>query len=80
MGQGGFTVGTKRSGDSELASLTVSMLLSLAYFVAVCWIFPVIPMAIVSIFELPVTAFFALWLGGSLFTGLTLYLNFRKRK
>ena len=80
MGQGGYRVGTKGSRDSELASLTVSMLLSLAYFVAVCWIFPVIPMAIVSIFELPVTAFFALWLGGSLFAGLTLYLNFRKRK
>jgi len=80
MWQGGSGVGTKRNGDSELGNLTVSMLLSLAYFVAVCWIFPVIPMAIVSVFELSVTAFLALWLGGSLFAGLTLYFNFRKRK
>lgn len=73
-------VGTRRTGNSELANLTISMLLSLAYFVAVCWIFPVIPMAIFTIFELSVTAFLALWLGGSLFAGLTLYFNFRKRK
>ena len=73
-------VGTRRTGNSELANLTISMLLSLAYFLAVCWIFPVIPMAIFTIFELSVTAFLALWLGGSLFAGLTLYFNFRKRK
>jgi|GEM_PF-3759067 len=73
-------VGTGRTGNSELANLTISMLLSLAYFFAVCWIFPVIPMAIFTIFELSVTAFLALWLGGSLFAGLTLYFNFRKRK
>jgi len=73
-------VGTRRTGNSELANLTISMLLSLAYFFAVCWIFPVIPMAIFTIFELSVTAFLALWLGGSLFAGLTLYFNFRKRK
>lgn len=72
-------MGTKKTGNSELANLTVSMLLSLAYFVTVCWIFPVIPVAIVSILELSVTAFLILWLGGSLFAGLTFYY-FRKRK
>lgn len=73
-------MGTKKTEDSELASLTVSMLLSLAYFVAVCWILPVIPMAIVTMFGWPFTAFLALWLGGSLVTGLAFYYYFRKRE
>ena len=73
-------MGTKKARDSELAGLTVSVLLSLAYLLAICWVFPVIPMAIVSALGLPWTDFPVLWLGGSLFTGLAFYYYSKKRK
>jgi hypothetical protein len=56
------------------------MLLSLAYFVAICWIFPVIPMIIVLMYGLPFTSFLILWLIGLPFTGLAFYYFYKTRK
>jgi len=71
---------TEETRDSELAGLTVSMLLSLAYFVTVCWVFPVIPMLVVLIYGLPFTTFMAIWLCGLPFAGLALYYFYKTRK
>jgi len=59
--------------NSELANLTVSMLLNLVYFVAVSWVLPVIPMLIVLMCGWPFTAFLILWLSGLPFIGLAFY-------
>ena len=64
----------QRSKESlELAASTVSMLLSLVYLVAVCWIIPVIPVMIVWFLDLSYTSFLTLWLGGLPFAFLPLY-------
>ena len=75
-----MTMVTKETRDSELAGLTVSMLLSLAYFVTVCWVFPVIPMIVVLIYGLPFAAFMTIWLGGLPFAGLALYYFYRTKE
>ena len=57
----------------KLAASTVSMLLSLIYLVAVCWIIPVIPVMIVWFLDLSYTSFLSLWLGGLPLAFLPLY-------
>jgi len=63
----------------ELAASTVSMLLSLIYLVAVCWIIPVIPVMIVWFLDLSYTSFLTLWLGGLPLACLPLYYFVRNR-
>ena len=64
----------QRSKESlELAASTLSMLLSLIYSVAVCWIIPVIPVMIVWLLDLLYTSFLTLWLGGLPLALLPLY-------
>jgi len=71
----------KRSSEkSELAELTVSMVLSVLFFTAVFWIFPVIPIVIVLMSGLSFTVFLTLWLVGLPFTGLAFYYIFKARR
>ncbi|MFB0523219.1 MAG: hypothetical protein ACETV1_05615 [Candidatus Bathyarchaeia archaeon] len=63
----------------ELAASTVSMLLSLIYLVAVCWIIPVIPVMIVWFLDLSYASFLTLWLGGLPLACLPLYYFVRNR-
>ena len=71
----------KRSSEkSELAELTVSMVLSVLFFTAVFWIFPVIPIVIVLMSGLSFTVFLTLWLIGLPFTGLASYYIFKARR
>ena len=71
----------KRSSEkSELAELTVSMVLSVLFFTAVFWIFPVIPKVIVLMSGLSFTVFLTLWLIGLPFTGLAFYYIFKARR
>lgn len=71
----------KRSSEkSELAELTVSMVLSVLFFTAVFWIFPVIPIVIVLMSGLSFTVFLTLWLIGLPFTGLAFYYIFKARR
>lgn len=68
----------KKGPSSELASLTVSMLLSLIYFITVCWVVPVAPMIIVWMLDLPFTVFLVLWLNGLSFLGLAWFYLSKK--
>jgi len=71
----------KRSrGNSELAELTTSMVLSVLFFTAIFWIFPVIPIMIVLMCGLSFTIFLTLWLIGLPFTGLAFYYIFKARR
>lgn len=69
----------KSSGDSELAELTASMILSVLFFTAILWVFPIIPIIIGLMYGLTFTAFMTLWLIGLPFTGLAFYYIFRAR-
>jgi len=69
----------EKTGNPELANSTVSMLLGLAYFVAVCWIVPIIPAVLALMYSLPSTIFLALWLTGSLSIGLAVCSFMRKK-
>jgi len=69
----------KSSRTSELAELTTSMVLSVLFFTAIFWIFPVIPIVIVLMCGLPFPAFLTLWLIGLPFTGLAFYYIFKAR-
>lgn len=70
----------ERSKESlELAASTLSMLLSLVYLVAVCWIIPVIPVMIVWSLDLSYTSFLTLWLGGLPLACLPLYYFIKNR-
>jgi len=66
--------------NSELVELTTSMILSILFFTAVFWIFPVIPIVIVLMCGLPFTTFLSLWLIGLPFTGLAFYYIFKARR
>jgi len=57
----------------KLADSTLSMLFSLIYLVAVCWIIPVIPVMIIWLLDLSYTSFLTLWLGGLPLACLPLY-------
>jgi len=70
---------TEESGNSEMANSTVSMLISLAYFVAVCWVVPIIPAVLGIMYSLPSTIFLALWVTGSLFIGLASHHFFKEK-
>jgi hypothetical protein len=70
----------RKKARSELASLTISMLLSLIYFITVCWVMPVTPMIIVWMFDLPFKAFLALWISGLPFFSLSWYYLSKKRE
>jgi len=59
--------------SSELATLTVSMLLSLGYLMAVCWVIPVAPLMIAWMLDWTFTAFLTIWFGGLPLTSLILY-------
>ena len=70
----GFVMQKDKQINSELASLTVSMLLSLIYLVfVVCWIIPVTPIMIVWMLDLSFTTVLTLWIVGSSFLCLPLY-------
>ncbi|MCW4020619.1 MAG: hypothetical protein NWF14_05260 [Candidatus Bathyarchaeota archaeon] len=73
-------MGNKRARNSELASLTVSMFLSIVFFTAVFWAFPFIPMLIVLMYDLPFTVFITLWLFGLPFTAAAFYYIFKAKK
>lgn len=66
--------------DSQLANLTVSMVLTLAYLVAVCWIVPVIPMVIALVYGWPFTAFLAVWLIGLSISSYAFYCFFKRKR
>lgn len=69
----------KSSGNTELAELTTSMILSLLFFSAILWVFPVIPIVIGLMYGLTFTAFMTLWLIGLPFAGLAFYYVFKTR-
>jgi hypothetical protein len=69
-----------KSTRSELASLTVSMLLSMIYFMTVCWVMPVVPMVIVWVFDMSFTSFMALWFSGLPFFSLSWYYLLKTKK
>jgi hypothetical protein len=62
-----------KGNNLELANLTISMMLSFAYLLVVCWVFPIIPMAMTWILGWPPTTLIYLWLGGLPFIGLAVY-------
>jgi len=70
----------KSNETSELAELTTSVILSIIFFTAILWIFPVIPIMIVLMCGLTFTAFLTLWLIGLPFTGLAFYYCFKTRR
>jgi len=71
----------RRSNEnSELAELTTSMVLSVLFFTAIFWIFPVIPIMIVLMYALSFPVFLTLWLIGLPFTGLAFYYIFKVRR
>ncbi|RJS75188.1 hypothetical protein CW712_05140 [Candidatus Bathyarchaeota archaeon] len=78
--QGGSNVDKKQTNNSKLAELTASMVLSLVFFTAVFWIFPLIPIVITLMFEWPFTSFVSLWLAGLPFTAIAFYYIFRVKK
>jgi len=65
--------------NSELAELTASMVLSVLFFTAILWIFPVIPIIIVLMCGFSFPIFLTLWLIGLPFTGLAFYYIFKVR-
>jgi len=70
----------KSSEGSELAELTASMALTLLFFTAIFWVFPLIPIVIVLMCGLSFTVFLTLWLIGLPFTGLAFYYIFKARR
>jgi hypothetical protein len=69
----------RRAEKAELASLTVSVVLSFTYFLIVCWIVPIAPMIITWMADWAFSTFVSLWLVGLPFACLPLGY-FLKRK
>jgi hypothetical protein len=74
-----LTVKTNKEQISELTNLTVSMLLSFAYLLVVCWALPLVPMMITWMLGWPFTTFLYLWLGGLPFIVSVVYYLFKIR-
>lgn len=69
----------RKAEKAELASLTVSVVLSFTYLVIVCWIVPIAPMIIIWMADWTFSAFLTLWLVGLPFACLPLCYFFKKK-
>lgn len=69
----------RKTEQTELADLTVSLVLSITYLVTVCWIVPIAPMVIIWMADWTFSAFLGLWLAGLPFACLSICYFLRKK-
>ena len=70
----------RKKASAELASSTVSMLMSFVYLVTICWVVPVAPMVIVWMLDLSFITFLLIWSWGLPILSLVWYYFTKKKE